>query len=407
MSYQLTQKIAKALKGRHTDAVESEFEGMLADGTINWRKDLKIHAALEHDFGMSYRDKLQSISDDAMEAIITSGTFHKMVSTVIRHVLNETPKEAYKLSAAVNSETVGECDGPIQDDGIFTDFQAHEVCELEAPPLYGVASDFLRHPTGKDAGLGIAFTRDALCKDPSGMIQRLIPKLRDALDEYRENKLIDTFIGYLPTFNRSGTSYNTYYGADNTVTTPFLDGTNGPWINAACNDFLCSSDLDVVKELGWNMRDMFHGRELNLEFDEVWTSKQKADHIRPLLLASAVECDTPCAGEGQTCKYIMTAEVANGMTFSVTPYTRLIDRIVLRYGVTQAEAQEWWWIGRVNDFLTWAWQRQPSVTRCPLGPMECQKRIAAIYTSNTKGYAFIKNPQAGIMLMPCGSASFP
>lgn len=404
MSYQITKKIAKALKGKHADAVEQEFEELLLSKSIKWQ-DLKLHAALEEDFGMGYRDRIQRIGDDAMEAIVTSGTFHKMVATVIRTTLQEEPREQFKLSAAVTSETVGECDGPVEDHGVFTDFVAHEVCELEMPPLYGVATDFMRHPTGKEAGLGIAFTRDALCKDPSGMLQREIPNLRVALDEYRENKLIDTFIGYLTTFNRSGTAYDTYYAADEAVTTPFSDGSTGPWINAACNTFSCSSDLDAVKELGWNMRDMVHGRELNLEYDQVWTSKQTADRIRPLLLASAVECDTPCSGDGQTCKYIMTAEVANGMTFTVTPYSRMVDRIVLRYGVTAAEAQDWWWIGRVADFLGWAWQRQPSVTRCPLGPEECRRRIAAIYTANIKGYAFIKKPQAGIMLTPCASES--
>lgn len=404
MSYQITKKIAKALKGKHADAVEQELEELLLSKAVKWQ-DLKLHAALEEDFGMGYRDRIQRIGDDAMEAIVTSGTFHKMVSTVIRTTLMEEPREAFKLSAAVTSETVGECDGPIEDHGVFTDFVAHEICELEMPPLYGVATDFMRHPTGKEAGLGMAFTRDALCKDPSGMLQREIPNLRVALDEYRENKLVDTFIGYLTTFNRSGTSYDTYYAADDEVTTPFSDGSNGPWINAACNTFSCSSDLTAVKELGWNMRDMVHGRELNLEYDQVWTSKQTADRIRPLLLASAVECDTPCSGDGQTCKYIMTAEVANGMTFTVTPYSRMVDRIVLRYGVTAAEAQDWWWIGRVADFLGWAWQRQPSVTRCPLGPEECRRRIAAIYTANIKGYAFIKKPQAGIMLTPCASES--
>ena len=344
MSYQITKKIAKALKGKHADAVEQEFEELLLSKSVKWQ-DLKLHAALEEDFGMGYRDRIQRIGDDAMEAIVTSGTFHKMVTTVIRTTLQEEPREQFKLSAAVTSETVGECDGPVEDHGVFTDFVAHEVCELEMPPLYGVATDFMRHPTGKEAGLGIAFTRDALCKDPSGMLQREIPNLRVALDEYRENKLIDTFIGYLTTFNRSGTAYDTYYAADEAVTTPFSDGASGPWINAACNTFSCSSDLDAVKELGWNMRDMVHGRELNLEYDQVWTSKQTADRIRPLLLASAVECDTPCSGEGETCKYIMTAEVANGMTFTVTPYSRMVDRIVLRYGVTAAEAQGWWPFG--------------------------------------------------------------
>jgi len=405
MSYDKTRKIVKAMAaaGRSSDALEQEFGEILEQGEMHW-SEVKMEAALEQDFGPNYKSKIQNVSDDAMEAIVTSGTFNKMIAKVIRAAVLETPKEAYKMSRIVTSETVGECDGPIEDHGMFTDFQAHEVCELEAGPLYGIATDFLRHPRGKQASNGLAFTREAMCRDINGFIGQAIPKLRDSLDEWKENKLIDTFIGYIPTFNRSGTLYDTYYAAEEGTTEFDHDG---PWVNAACNEFLCSSDLTAVREIFWDMRDMVHGREINVDTDNLTllTSKQNADRIRPLLLASAVECDTGCAGDGETCKYIMTAEVANGMTFDLQSYSRFVDRLVLRYGITRAEAQDWWWVGSIGNFIGWKSQIAPQVNRCPLGTEECRKRIVAVYSTLVKGYAYIKDPYQGVMLSPCASAS--
>ena len=403
MSYAKTKKIVKALAGRDSEAMEQEFEEMLVGGEIK-RSELKLEAALEQDFGVDYRRKINDISDDAMENIITSGTFHKMVTKVIRASLMETPKEEYKMLRLASQETVGECDGPYEDHGVFSDFQAHEVCELEMGPLYGVATDFLRHPTGKQASNGIAFTREALCKDPNGFLSMQIPKLRDSLDEWRENKLLDTFIGYLPTFNRSGTLYDTYYAAAD-GTTVYEDG--GPWVNAACNSFNCSSDLQAVRDLFYDHRDMVHGRDImvNTDMMTLLTSRKNADRIRPLLLASAIECDNECSGEGSTCKYVMSADVANGMTFDLQSYSRLIDRIVLRWSVTRAEAEDWWWVGNIPQFLRWANQIQPQVNRCPLGAEECRRRIVAIYSTLVKGYAYIADPYAGVMLSPCASES--
>lgn len=405
MSYPKTKKLVKALSGRNTAAMEQEFEEMLLGGEIS-RSELKLEAALEHDFGADYRRRINDVSDDAMEAIITSGVFNKMVTKVIRAALMEEPKEQYKMLSMVPIETVGECDGPIEDHGVFSDFQAHEVCELEAGPLYGVATDFLKHPRGKQASNGIAFTREALCRDPNGFISQQIPKLRDSLDEWRENKLLDVFIGYTPTYNRSGTLYDTYYAAD-ASSTEFSDGSSGPWINAACNTFSCADDLDAVKDLFWDMTDMVHGREIQMDMDNLTllTSKQNADRIRPLLLAQAVECDNSCSGEGQTCKYIMSAEVANGITFDLQSYSRLIDRIVLRYGVSRADAENWWWVGRIPEFIGWKTQIAPQVNRCPLGAEECRKRIVAVYSTLVKGYAMIMDPHKGVMLSPCASES--
>ena len=404
MSYSQTKTIVKQI-ARHGEAAEQELEELLLDKSLTV-KDIAIEAALEQDFGVNYRHKIKNLSDDAMEAIITQGTFNKMIPKIIRAALAETPKEEYKLSRLAFNDTVGECDGPVEDHGVFSDFQAHEVCELEMGPLYGVATDFQRHPMGKQASNGIAWTREALCRDPNRFLQQQIPKLRDSLDEWKENKLIDTFIGYLPTYDRSGTLYDTYYAADGS-STPFDDGSGGPWVNAAEFEFGCASDLTTIKELFWDMTDLVHGREIVQDIDRlsVMTSKQEADRIRPLLMASAIETDYQCAVGANTSKYIMSTEVANGISFDVTAYSRLIDRIVLRYGISRTKAQAWMFAGFPSEFIAWASQIAPQVNRCTLGAEECRKRIVAVYSTLVKGYAYIRDPHKMVVLTDTLGAS--
>lgn len=392
---ELTQKLIGEIK-RHGDVALEQFDQAMKKKSIGWM-DIDVNAILEHDFGPDHRGKLTRLGDDAIEAIITSGVFNKMIPKIIRTALAENPKEQYKMSNLVPVEPKGECEDAYEDHGVFSDPQVEEVCELEKGPSFGVATDFMRHPKGKQAALSLEFTREALCRDPNGFILQQVPKIADAHNEYKENKILDTFIGYLPTFNRSGTAYNTYYEAG--TATPFPNG--GPWVNAAANDFLCSNDLQGIRNMIYDHRDMVHGRSIIMPTDNltVVTSRQNADRIRPLLLATAIENDAACSG-GETRKYIMTAEVANGMTFDLQWYQRFVDRIKLRYSVSDAVAQQWWWTGRIPEFIHWVSQISPTVTRCPLGAEECKRRIVAVYSSLSKGYAYIVNPYAGMMLVP-------
>lgn len=404
MSVLKTQKLVKAI-AKHGVQVTEQLSEILEGGEMEW-SEIHIPTILEHDFGPDYKARILAMEHDAMEAIITSSVFNKMIPKVIRAALRANPKETYVMSNAIPAESKGECEGRYEDHGVFADIQVHEVCELQAGPLYGVATDFQRHPVAKTASAGIAWTREALCKDPNSYLAGLIPQLRDSHDEYRENKLLDAFIGHTPSYDRSGTLYDTYYAADGS-STPFDSGASGPWINSADMDFTCSGDLQELKNLFYDMRDLVHGRpiEMDVTMLEFITSREKADAIRPLLLATAVENDAACAGDATTRHYVMTAEVANGGSFTVRGYQRLIDRIVLRHGVTEAEAKEWFWAGKLQEFLGWVYQIRPEVSRCPIGTEECLKRIVAVYTSLSKGYAYVKNPYKGVMLVPSGSAS--
>jgi hypothetical protein len=146
-----TQKILSALK-RHKknqhevwDALEQEMSSK--DAKLTWR-DIDFSMVLEHDFGHGYRGIIQSAEHDALEAVMTSGTFNKMILNTIRHALRETPKEAYKLSSMVTSETKGECEGRFKDWGVFSDIQVNEVCELEMGNLWGGATDYREQPRG-------------------------------------------------------------------------------------------------------------------------------------------------------------------------------------------------------------------------------------------------------------------
>lgn len=394
---QLTETLIKDHK-KHGDVVLEQFSEVLESEKPAYKPaDIDLVACLEHDFGPKFREVVPRISDDAMEAIITSGVFNRMAQIMIKTSLRENPKEAYKLANVVPVETRGECEDSFKDFGVFSDIEVREVGELEAGPLYGIATDYLQHPNGKPVAAGLAFTREALCKDPNGFLLQQIPKLRDAHDQYRETKLIDSLIGYNNTYNRSGTAYSIYY--DNADASPFASGASGPWINAEASSIVCGSDMQNVRDLFYDMTDLVHGRIIEMDMDnlDVWTSRQNRDKLLPLLRSTSVERDVSC-GAGDTQHFYMSPEVANGMTFSPVGYDRMVEQIALRYSIGVSEAREWIWFGKLAEFMAWVYQVRPEVNRCPLGANECQKRIVAVYNSYSKGYSYVKDPHKAVLL---------
>ncbi len=403
----LTQNILRELK-RHQKQETQVLEGMsgaMNDGAMKW-DDICLATVLEHDFGPSWRQRIKNADDNAMEAVMTSGTFNKMMTRMVRHALMENPREEYKLSGLVTSETIPECEGNFRDWGVFSDIEVHEVCELEAGPLYGIATDYQDHPQGKQYAAGLAWTREAMCADPNRYLMKQVPKLRDAHLLKKEELLLDAFIGYVASYDRSGTLYDTYYEEDG-ADTPYDD--DGPWINASGDCLTCGSDILNVTSFFEDMVDLVHGRPVitNTDSMTVITSVNKAKSIRPILMSSEVRCDQPCDQDETTCTYIMTGDVARGGTsVTVVPYRRFVDKLMARFDLTRAEAEEWMWFGDdINAFLGWVWQIAPEITRCPISGDDCRKRIVANYASLSKGYAYIKDPMRGLMLPCAGSAS--
>ena len=396
---QLTEKLLRDMKKHKESDVLESLQGAMEAKSVK-PADIDLTACLESDFGPDWRRKTSDngVSDDAMEAIITSGTFNKMAQIVIRNSLRENPREDYMISNIVGTDSRGECEESYKDFGAFSDIKVHEVCELEAGPDYGLATDWLQHPNGKAVAAGVAFTREAMCKDPNGYLMQQIPKLRDAHDLYREEKLIDAMIGYNTTYNRSDTDYDIFY--DSGYGTVFADGSSGPWINASAEPLVCGEDLQVVKNIFYDMTDLVHGRPMSVDTNglDVFTSQRTRDRINPLLNATSVERDATCPGSGDTIHYYMSPEVANGMTFMPKAYIRLMQAIASRYSLTTARANEWIFFGKLTEFLGWTYQVRPEVRRLTLAAQDQKKRVVARYDSYSKGYAWVKDPQKAMWL---------
>lgn len=396
---QLTEKLLRDMKKHKESDVLESLQGAMEAKSVN-PADIDLTACLESDFGPDWRRKTSEngVSDDAMEAIITSGTFNKMAQIVIRNSLRENPREEYMISNMVGTESRGECEESYKDFGAFSNIKVHEVGELEAGPDYGLSTDWLQHPNGKAVAAGVAFTREAMCKDPNGYLMQQIPKLRDAHDLYREEKLVDAMIGYNVTWNRSDTDYDIFY--DSGYGSVFANGVNGPWINASAEAIVCGEDLQVVKNIFYDMTDMVHGRPMSMDVNglDVFTSQRTRDRINPILNATSVERDATCPGSGDTIHYFMSPEIANGMTFKPKAYIRLMQAIASRYSLTTARANEWIFFGKLNEFLAWTYQIQPEVRRLTLAAQDQKKRVVARYDSYSKGYAWIKDPQKAMWI---------
>lgn len=404
----LTEKVIRDIK-KHGDAALEALDQAIGLGPEKGLHfaDLDLRAALEADFGPNYVDVINRKEDAAVEAVVTSGMFHKMVQRFIRFGLTQTPKEEYALLRRTPVETVGECEESYRDWGIFSDFKVHKLSELQKAPLYGLAADYLDHPRGEAYGNALAWTREALCKDPNRFIMSQLPLLLDAHNEEQENLLIDTVIGYNSNgnalWNRSGTVYDIYY--DDGTSSYFDDGTSGPWVNALATEFVCPADFQVLKDLWRDFTDMVHGRpepfaETGLD---VFTSLEQQDALRKLLNSTEVEEDVTCGSS--TIRYKMTPQVANNLDFEPVGYRRMVSRIVERYGITETEAQKWMWFGHLSDFMALAYQVRPTAQRVPLAGEEYRRRIVAMYTTYSKWYVYVKNPKKGVLVTHVESSS--
>ncbi len=399
---QKTLALMKEIK-KHGDVALEQLDSILEQGPEAGLHiyALDLRAALEHDLGPAYRDRVENMESPALEAIVTSGMFHKMVQRQIRFGLMENPREQYKLLSLVPSETKGECEGNYRDWGVFSDFRVQKLSELQKAPLYGIATDYLDHPQGEMYGNALAWTREAMCKDPNGFIQTQVPKLVDAHQFEIELALLDTLLGYEYTYDRSGTEYSVYYD-DGTV---FTDGTSGPWQNSLPLAIECPSSFEPLKDLWRNMTDLVHGRpiEWNETNMQVLTSLEQASALRKILKSTQVEEDVTCAGS--TFKYVMTPQVANDLDFNPVGYRRMVEKIVERYSVTEAQAQQWMWFGNIAEFMGLVYQIRPRAMRVPIGSEEYRRRIVAMYTTESKWYSYVKDPQKGVLVTDVDSGS--
>ena len=399
---QKTLALMKEIK-KHGDVALEQLDSILEQGPEAGLHiyDLDLRAALEHDFGPGYRDRVENMESAALEAIVTSGMFHKMVQRQIRFGLMENPREQYKLLSLVPSENKGECEGNYRDWGVFSDFRVQKLSELQKAPLYGIATDYLDHPEGAMYGNALAWTREAMCKDPNGFIMTQVPKLVDAHQFEIELALLDTLLGYEYTYDRSGTEYDVYYD-DGTV---FEDGTSGPWQNSLPLSIDCPASFDSLKDLWRNMTDLVHGRpiEWNETNMQVLTSLEQASALRKILKSTQVEEDVTCGGS--TFKYVMTPQVANDLDFDPMGYRRMVDKIVERYGVSEAQAQQWMWFGNIAEFMGLVYQIRPRAMRVPIGSEEYRRRIVAMYTTESKWYSYVKDPQKGVLVTDVDSGS--
>lgn len=397
---QLTQKLVKEIKKHGEPALEA-LDAAISLGPEKGLhfKDLDLRVALEEDLGAGYNlAMLNAKEETAIEAVVTSGMFHKMVQRIIRFGLQQTPEEEYMLMNRVTPESIGECEEGYRDWGIFSDFDVHELSELQKAPLYGLAADYLDHPVGKPYGNAIAWTREALCKDPNRFIMSQLPGLITAHSRKYESLLLDSLIGYNNTWNRSGTVYDIYYGDGSG--TVFTDGSSsGPWVNSIALEFTCPRDFEDLKAIWRDFTDMVHGRPE--EFSEtgldVFTSLETRDSLRKLLQSTEIEEDVTC-GDATTLRYRMTPQVANNLEFNPMGYRRLVSKIVERYGVTEAEAQKWMWFGHLGEFLSLVYQVRPTAQRVPLAGEEFRRRIVAMYTTYSKGYTYVRNPKKGVLV---------
>ena len=400
---QMTEKLIKEIKKHGESALEAIDQAMEMGpekGGIGLY-DFDLRVALEHDLGVGYRDRVGDMSEPAIEAIITSGMFHKMVQRQIRFGLMENPREQYKLLSMIAAEDKDECGESYRDWGVFADMDVHELTELQKAPLYSLATDYLDHPVGKMYGNAMAWTREAMCKDPNGFVRSKMMALVDAHQNKIEDRLLDALVGYNYTYDRSGTEYAVYYG-DGTI---FTDGANGPWVNSLPLAIDCPDSFEELKQLWRDMTDLVHGRPImwNESAMSVITSLEQASALRKILNSTQVEEDVTCAGK--TFKYIMTPQVASDISFVPMGYRRFAEKVEARYGVTTAEAREWMFFGQLNEFMGLIYQIRPRSMRVPLAGEEFRRRIVAMYTTESKFYPWIKDPQKGVMVTYADSAS--
>ena len=174
----------------------------------------------------------------------------------------------------------------------------------------------------------------------SGDIMRQADMVGDELAYGLEKEICSEFIGATNSYNRSGTSYNTYQTAT-------------PYINDHSNPFTDQLDVDDARTLLLAMTDPDTGREITVNVAQIFCSPYKELTFREQLFGSQLSLGTQISSNVAT-RIVQSQSQLNQVsrgTIQLTPLTQIWHNMMVAaaadggLALSAANAKAYWWYG--------------------------------------------------------------
>ena len=254
--------------------------------------------------------------------------------------------------------------------------------ESHAEVGYGEA--YQTTPETVEQALKAMLTKEVVFYDLTGQVTEEAAAVGDELAYGQEKAIADEVQGTTNTYNRNGTSYNTYQTAS-------------PWINDQSNEFLDYQDLDDARQLLIGMTDPESGKEIQINANILLVMPAKAVLVRTMLAGmQTLMGSQPSSGFPNVFTHGPTPVSQMGGSYSVVEASAIwYNRATAADGLnlSAANAKKYWWL---LDPSAFAWMENWPLTPWQASADELTMKdrgLIAVYGANYRGVAYTREPR--------------
>lgn len=249
----------------------------------------------------------------------------------------------------------------------------------------GFGQAFQTSPETVENALKCKVTREAVFFDYTDQVLEEAGMVGHELAYGQEKDIADTVLGVSNSYNRNGTSYNTYQTAS-------------PWINDQSNAFSDVVNIDNSRQLFIGMTDPESGKEILVQANDILCMPAMEIQFRAKLFAPTIQFGTQqSAGNFPTVwnnanNPIQSIQNYKLMTASAIWFNRATAADGLN--LSASNAKQYWFNGDFAKAFWWFenWPMTPWMASADELTMKDQGLIA-VYGANYRGVAYSREPR--------------
>lgn len=243
----------------------------------------------------------------------------------------------------------------------------------------GFSEAYQTTPETVEQALKCKVTREAVFFDLTGQVLDEANMVGDELGYAQDKDIADTVIGVTNSYNRNGTSYNTYQ-------------TSSPWVNDQSNELLDYRDVDESRQLFVGMTDPESGKEIVVNANTIAVMPAKLLEARHVLNVTYFEERTNSGARVSAGGNPLQGLALNVIELSAIWYNRATAADGLN--LSAANAKKYWFHGDFQGAFEWRenWPLTPWQASADELTMK-DHGLVAVYGANHRGKAYVREPR--------------
>jgi hypothetical protein len=249
----------------------------------------------------------------------------------------------------------------------------------------GFGDAYQTTPQTVEQALKCSLTREAVFFDITGQVMDEAGAVGEELAYGQEKDIADEVLGVTNTYNRNGTSYNTYQ-------------TSSPYVNDQSNEFLDYNDLDQSRLLFVGMTDPETGKEILVEGTTLLVMPAKEVLVRQQMMAPTVQI-----GSQNTAANFPGVWTVGGNPISrIANYTIITMSAIWKnratasdgLGLSSGDADKLWFNGDFQRAFYWMenWPLTPWMASADELVMK-DRGLIAVFGCNYRGKMYTREPR--------------